>query len=344
MREENKVMNPFFSILIPVFNQVGLMDHCIETIKNQSYKDFEVILVDDGSTDDSYNMCLGFCQGDDRFRVLKHEKNGSLVAARYTGMKECQGQYILFVDSDDYLEENALQLLHDSLENNPVDILRFGYIKEFSDNMEGGFGLVLENEEVPPLHTNEPLSAIMTDELVPNVWKNCYSREVIKEAVNKVEPFYCNMGEDVFWSCVFFTCAKSNDFLDKCLYHYIIGTGMSTQAKNQTVEKLQNHVNNIKACVDHMREFFTKYNPKYLDKVDEKAVSMYCFVLIMFMKDEKDYRKIVDYLKVFDKSGLETVYDYGCNKALAFKFRFEYNITDEMLDELGVTYDKFSLK
>ena len=62
------------------------------------------------------------------------------------------------------------------------------------------------------------------------------------------------------------------------------------------------------------------------------------------MKDEKDYRKIVDYLKVFDKSGLETVYDYGCNKALAFKFRFEYNITDEMLDELGVKYDKFSLK
>lgn len=337
-------MNPFFSILIPVFNQVGLMDHCIETIKNQTFKDFEVILVDDGSTDDSYNMCLGFCKSDDRFKVFRHEKNGSLVAARYTGMKECSGRYVLFVDSDDYLETNALELLKDSLEKNPVDILRFGYIKEFSDDMEGGFGLVTENQEVPPLHTKEPLHDVMTDELVPNVWKNCYSKSVIKEAVNRVEPFYCNMGEDVFWSSVFFTCAKSDGILENCLYHYIIGTGMSTQAKNQNVEKLQTHVNNIKACVDHMREYFSKYNPKYLEMLDEKAISMYCFVLIMFMKDEKDYRKIVDYLKVFDKSGLEMVYDYGCNKALLFKFRFEYNITDEMLDELGVKYDKFSLK
>ena len=55
-------MDVYFSILIPVYNQVGLMDHCIETIKNQTYGDFEVILVDDGSTDDSYNMCVGFCR------------------------------------------------------------------------------------------------------------------------------------------------------------------------------------------------------------------------------------------------------------------------------------------
>ena len=337
-------MDVYFSILIPVYNQVGLMDHCIETIKNQTYGDFEVILVDDGSTDDSYNMCVGFCQGDERFKVLRHEKNGSLVAARYTGMKYCRGKYVLFVDSDDYLEINSLELLHESLEKNPVDILRFGYIKEFSDNVEEGFGLVPENEEVPPLHTNEPLYAMLTDELVPNVWKNCYSKSVIKEAVKRVEPFYCNMGEDVFWSSVFFSCAKSDGVLEDCLYHYIIGTGMSTQAKNQNVEKLQMHVANIKTCVEHMKEFFTKYNPKYLDMLDEKAISMYCIVLVMFMKDENDYRKIVDYLKVFDESGLEMVYDYGCNKALLFKFRFEHKITDEMLDELGVKYDKFSLK
>lgn len=337
-------MDIFFSILIPVFNQVGLMDHCIETIKNQTYKEFEVILVDDGSTDDSYNMCVGFCQGDDRFKVLRHERNGSLVAARYTGMKYCRGQYVLFVDSDDYLEENALELLHNSLVKNPVDILRFGYIKEFMDNVEGGFGLVPENEEVLPLHTDNPLYAMMTDELVPNVWKNCYSKKVIKKAVEEIQPFYCNMGEDVFWSSVFFTCAESDGILEDCLYHYIIGTGMSTQAKNQSVEKLKMHVDNIKCCIEHMKDYISKYNPKYLDLIDEKAVSMYCFVLIMFMKDENDYRKIVDYLKVFDESGLEMVYDYGCNKALLFKFRFEHKITDEMLDKLGVKYDKFSLK
>lgn len=337
-------MKPFFSILIPVFNQVGLMDQCIDSIVNQTYKDFEVILVDDGSTDDSFNMCLDFCKKDSRFRVLQHEKNGSLVAARYTGMKAAKGDYILFVDSDDYLEINSLEQLHESLEKNPVDILRFGYIKEFLDNVEGGFGLVTENEDVLPLHTDDPLKAIMTDEMVPNVWKNCYSSKVIKTAVERIEPFYCNMGEDVYWSAVLFSCADSDGVLDKCLYHYIIGTGMSTQAKNQTVEKLQTHVDNIRFCINHLRDYLEKYNPKFLDLLEEKSVSMYCFILLMFMKDEHDYRKIVNFLKVFDAPGLERVFDYGCNKALLFKFRFEHNLTEEMLDKLGVKYDKFSMK
>ena len=337
-------MKPFFSILIPVFNQVGLMDECVAAIEGQTYGDFEVILVDDGSTDASYEMCLGFCEKDPRFRILRHEKNSSLVTARLTGMKGAEGDYVLFVDSDDHLETNALELLHEELVKSPVDILRFGYYRDFINDMGEGLGLVMKNEEIPPLHTDDPLRAVLTDEMVPNVWKNCYSADVIRKAAQRIEPFYCNMGEDVFWSTVLFTCAQSDGILEKSLYHYIIGTGMSTSTKNLSVEKLQTHVNNVRFCMDHLREYLKKYAPQYLDLLEEKFITMNCFVLLMYTKDESDYRKVVRYLKVFDTEELARVFDYGCNKVLAFKFRAQYRITDEMLDELGVPYDKFSMK
>ena len=337
-------MRPFFSILIPVYNQVGLMAGCIASIEAQTFGGFEVILVDDGSTDDSYNMCRGFCEKDSRFRLLRHEKNGSLVAGRLTGMKAAEGEYILYMDSDDYYEKDALEVLHRRLTEKPVDILRFGYFKEFLNSGESGMGLSLKNEEVMPIATDDPLRSVLTDEMVPNVWKNCYSAAVIKKACERVEPFYCNMGEDVFWSTVLFTCAESDGILEKCLYHYIIGTGMSTSSSNMSVEKLHTHIKNIRFCIDHIRDYLKQYAPDYLDLLEEKFITMNCFILIVAIKDEPDYRKVVDYLKVFDEEGLDRVYDYGCNKALGFKVRAELGITDEMLDKLGVKYQKFSMK
>ena len=334
---------PFFSILIPVFNQVGLMDKCIETITEQTFKDFEVILVDDGSTDESYKMCREFCERDSRFKVLQHQKNLSLLTARLTGMKACEGNYVLFVDSDDYIEKNSLELLHKSLNENHVDILQFGYIKEVVG--ETAFGNDLKgNERVLPFVSDELLTAILQDKTVQNVWKNCYSSRVIKKAAERVEPFYCNMGEDVFWTTVLFTCAETFGALNECLYHYIIGSGMSTTSTNQSVEKLQTHIKNIKFCIDHVKEYLTKYAPEYLDLVQEKFISMNCFTLLVFMMDETDYRKIVNYLKAFDTEELARVFDYGCNKALFYKICKQYSITDDILDKLGVSYPKFSMK
>lgn len=336
---------PFFSILIPVFNQVGLMDKCIEAITEQTFKDFEVILVDDGSTDSSYKMCKELSEKDSRFKVLQHQKNSSLLAARLTGMKAAEGDYILFVDSDDYIEKNSLELLHNSLSKKPVDILQFGYIKEFVGDTTGSFGSMLkENEYVLPLETDDLLSAILQDKTVQNVWKNCYSSAVIKKAAERVEPFYCNMGEDVFWSSVFFTCAKTYGILNECLYHYIIGNGMSTTMVNQNVEKLQTHIDNVKFCIDHLRDYMKKYAPDYLELLQEKFISMNCFTLLIFIMDEPDYRKVINYLKVFDTEELARVFDYGCNKALSYKFRAQYKISDEMLDNLGVQYPKFVMK
>ncbi len=337
-------MKPFFSILIPVYNQVGLMDGCIASIQKQSFKDLEVVFVDDGSTDESLKMLEEFCAKDNRFKIARHEKNQSLLAARYTGMQNASGHYILFVDSDDYLSDNALELIHNKLAEEEVDILRFGYSKDFVDGYNESVTKGQASEEVHPLVTDNPLKAILEDKMVPNVWKNCYKENVIKLALERVQPFYCNMSEDVYWSVILFSCASTDGVLDEILYHYIIGNGMSTTTTHQTTAKIKKNMESVDNAIDNIRSFASKYAKWVEEYIEEKYITICCFLLIVAIIDETDYKNVVDILKVFDTEKTARVYEYGCNKALLYKVRTQYKITDEMLDELGVPYDKFSMK
>ena len=96
-------MNPKLSIIVPVYNVEQYLDKCIKSILNQTFKDFELILVDDGSIDNSGEICDEYAKKDSRVKVI-HKKNGGLAAARNTGLIIARGDYVGFVDSDDWIE------------------------------------------------------------------------------------------------------------------------------------------------------------------------------------------------------------------------------------------------
>ena len=98
------------SVIVPVYNVEEYLEECLESIRKQTYQDIEVILVNDGSTDDSQAICEHFCQTDKRFRLINQKNQGQSVA-RNRGVKESVGQYILFVDSDDVINTNVLEVL-----------------------------------------------------------------------------------------------------------------------------------------------------------------------------------------------------------------------------------------
>ena len=98
------------SVIVPVYNVEEYLEECLESIRKQTYKDIEVILVNDGSTDGSREICERFCQVDSRFRLINQENQGQSVA-RNRGFKESVGQYIMFVDSDDAVKENIVEVL-----------------------------------------------------------------------------------------------------------------------------------------------------------------------------------------------------------------------------------------
>lgn len=99
-----------FSIIVPVYNVASCLNRCITSLREQTYRDIEIILVDDGSTDSSSELCDEYAKADNRIRVI-HKENGGLSDARNKGMELATGKYILFVDSDDYINQDACEKL-----------------------------------------------------------------------------------------------------------------------------------------------------------------------------------------------------------------------------------------
>ena len=98
------------SIIVPFYNSAEFLEECVTSILNQSYKNFEVLLVDDGSKDNSLDICKGFANKDSRICVL-HQENNGVTAARRLGMEYSRGEFLCFVDSDDTMDKNALEVM-----------------------------------------------------------------------------------------------------------------------------------------------------------------------------------------------------------------------------------------
>lgn len=119
--------NPFISIIVPVYNVEQYLNQCVESVLIQTFTDYELILVDDGSTDSSGSICDEYVKIDDRVKVL-HKKNGGLSSARNAGLLISKGEYVVFIDSDDYwLETDFLKSLYDKCYNCNYDVIRGEY-------------------------------------------------------------------------------------------------------------------------------------------------------------------------------------------------------------------------
>lgn len=133
------------SIIIPVYNVEQYLSKCIKSILEQSYQNLEIILINDGSTDNSLCICQEFAKKDARIKIFS-KKNEGVSKARNFGLKKSSGNYIMFVDSDDWLEENICEKCMKILKKNDIDMLLFDMCKVFS-NQKRNFYLFDENQE-----------------------------------------------------------------------------------------------------------------------------------------------------------------------------------------------------
>ena len=122
---------PIVSVVIPVYNVEAYLCECVDSVINQTYKNLEIILVDDGSTDSSGKICDDYAEKDERISVI-HQKNGGLSAARNAGLDKASGEYIYFLDSDDYVADNTLESLITIAEKDNSDIVFFDAVS-FAD-------------------------------------------------------------------------------------------------------------------------------------------------------------------------------------------------------------------
>ena len=325
------MIKPFFSVIMPVFNKAGQMNDSVRSLKEQTFKDFEVVFVNDGSTDTSADELARFCKDDERFRIVTHEKNSSVMTARYTGMKEAKGSYILFLDSDDTYAPYTCEKIHESLQNNLVDIVRFDiieepemYIRHAEDFAEGTF------------------DAYMKGKIDPTVWKNCYSQAVVKKALERIEPFYSNMAEDLFLSTVLYHCAESVSVINDVLYHYNKGTGMSTRRK-VSPEKMRRDMNSMVAVEEHLFSYVDRYCPEYHSLAERKMKQNMRYIFINSVLNDDDCVNVMEVLYTLRGGKTQWLYEEACREAIPILVRKKYDLTDRKLELIGVKIEPFKL-
>lgn len=197
---------PLFSIIIPIYKVEKYLDECLKSIMSQSFGDYEVIMVDDGSPDSCPKICNECAAKDSRFKAV-HKQNGGLVSARKAGLQASSGKYILNVDGDDYIAPGLLNKLAGIIKSNPdVDIIAFDY-QNVSDN--GDAGNIIRNEAEEGLLDKEAIKALLGKTLydfeksffnagwvIYSVWSKAIKREIAKE-YQMLVPNSLTNGEDV---------------------------------------------------------------------------------------------------------------------------------------------------
>ena len=119
---------PLISVIVPVYNVKQYLRRCVDSILKQTYENIEIVLIDDGSTDESGAICDRYAQKDVRVKVI-HKENGGLSDARNKGMQEARGEYFAFVDSDDYIAKDYIAYLFELIVENKAQISLCGYLK-----------------------------------------------------------------------------------------------------------------------------------------------------------------------------------------------------------------------
>ncbi len=210
--------NYLVSIIVPVYNTEQYLSKCVDSILNQTYTNLEVVLVDDGSTDDSSKICDRYASSYKRVKVI-HKENGGLGSARVTGIEASCGEYIGFVDSDDWIESEMYGSMMDlKKETDEVDIIIGGYLIEKDNKTSYPFSgektLVLESKE----------ALIEMFDVKRFNWSLCdklYKRSLIIETgVSEIWPR--NYGEDTFINWILFSNSKRIVYHPTNMYHYVM--------------------------------------------------------------------------------------------------------------------------
>lgn len=213
------------SVIVPVYKVENYLDRCVESIVNQTYVNLEIILVDDGSPDNCPAMCDKWAKKDGRIKVI-HKKNDGLANARNSGIEACSGDYVLFADSDDYIEPDNVEFLLGLSLKYDVDVSRCGfYMYDERDGSESVFG---ECSEVKLPDSEELLRDLLLGGHVSGVaWNKLYKRDVIKSHPYKKED---GCSEDIMHNYRVYKDIKAAVFCDKPKYHYVIRADSITNA------------------------------------------------------------------------------------------------------------------
>ncbi len=231
-----------FSIIVPIYNVEKYIEKCMESINGQTYKKYEVLLINDGSPDNSEKIIKKYIKGKDKFKYFK-KTNGGLSDARNYGAKKATGEYLLFVDSDDYISPNLLEELDKSISLNACDVVKFNYRTVYENGKEEDH--FKTNFQCLPI--DEALKQLLKDEMLEPAWLYCYKREFWE--ANKFEYYKGRVHEDYGLTPLVLMSARTVSSVEYVGYNYLNRDGSITNSPSN--EKLWKRFND---CYNFWKE------------------------------------------------------------------------------------------
>lgn len=220
-------MSTRFSILIPVYNVERYVAECIESVLAQTYTNYEVIIIDDGSTDESGKICDNFAREDNRLVVL-HRENQGLISARRSAIKKATGDYYVFLDSDDMLKENALFVINKAIEKYNCDCIIYGY-EQFDGNCI--LSQVVDSEEKVLQNKKD-----IYRECLFNTNRNPLCRKAVRASVfqdlDYSQYYHLQLREDLLQSLEIYKYSEKIAFISDVLYRYRLNQNSISHNRN----------------------------------------------------------------------------------------------------------------
>lgn len=277
-------MEPLISVIVPIYNVELYLRQCVDSIINQTYQNLEIILVDDGSPDNCGTICDEYAEKDSRVVVL-HKKNGGLSDARNTGLQVMHGDYLMFVDSDDCLNENCTQYLFNLAISNDADLVIGGVEKFDDDTGKIIWSTACERETVVRMTKQEAMKDMFLNGCAS--WARLYKAKIHKDIcfpvgeINEDEAIVLQLLQQC--NCV----VKSNTVLYSYRYR-----SRSITSTNWHSEKL--------AWVEHCKsnlEFVSSYYPELIPYAKQRCISSLVWALNNMTADIQKFSDLIPFCR-----------------------------------------------
>lgn len=237
------------SVIVPVYNTSKFLKKCLDSILDQSLKEIEIIIVNDGSTDNSLEIIKTYYEKDKRIKVI-NQKNMGLSGARNSGIKLAKGEYILHIDSDDWIEKDYLKDMYELAKKEGADIVISDF---YMDYMERKIEYIIDQEKNSILDKEECLNRISYLNSYPAVWNKLFKRELYIK--NKIEhPLNISLGEDLGTTPKLIYFSNKIVKLNKAYVHYI------QNATSITKTKRLESILQLYSCGKELEKFFCNKN------------------------------------------------------------------------------------
>ena len=265
------------TIIVPVYNVEKYLSKCVESILAQTYTELQILLIDDGSSDGSGKICDQYAKMDRRIEVV-HTANRGLVAARKTGLEHSSGEYIGFVDGDDYIEANMFEILLNEITEYDADFVNMGYIRESKEGSYDAFGEErnLYNlgsmKEREDFLINHDFRAEKKRFLNFSIWSKLYKRELIQNSYFLLRDDQ-QYGEDMLNLCLCILKSSRIRQSDYHLYHYVVKDNSMSHLPNfEYVIKEMGLVGNVAMVIQKYDEQIFAYLKKHISYYGNKKL------------------------------------------------------------------------